>query len=70
MPKKRMPADERQEEGGSDDIDPCVLSYNSPDTGGCPARKGADVGRWTGEVTDVETTEPAGMLDAVAQAAR
>lgn len=42
--KKRMPAAERRQETGTTrPLPPAVVSYNWPDTGGCLARKGADV---------------------------
>lgn len=44
--KKRMPAAERQREsGGRRAFAPVCSPYNRPDTGVCPARKGADVSR-------------------------
>ena len=47
MPKKRMPvAERRQETGGRvPGTSARGLPGNWPDTGGCPARKGADVGQ-------------------------
>jgi hypothetical protein len=45
-PKKRTPAAERQQETGTSWLaPPPVVSHNWPDTSGCSARKGADVGQ-------------------------
>ena len=45
-PKKRTPTVERRQETGNPCIGPSAewLPHNWSDTGGCPARKGADVG--------------------------
>jgi hypothetical protein len=53
MTKKRMPVGEsRQETETLRLAPPPVVSDNWPDTGSCPARKGADVVRWACEVDD------------------
>jgi hypothetical protein len=67
MPKKQMPAAERQRETSA--VSPVLLPgtlHNWPDTGpGARARKRADVGRWAGEARQLGLPEPKDKLDAM-----
>lgn len=70
MAKKRMPAAERQREPGTPRaVLPPFVPSNRPDTGCCPARKGADVARWVCGDSMMITPEPKDKLDAVTMAA-
>ena len=67
MTKKRTPAAERQQETGTGWLaPPSAVSYNWPDTGLCPTRKGADVVRWACEKTMADGPGTKGKLDAPA----